>query len=94
MFSYRPSQPVQAPAGGTIQVWFKGTALTLSPQDMALLLNCGAPGWRSACYQIGLLDVCDTCIRTGFQGRNLQITLKEYDEFHQVLQEAYLQLDG
>jgi len=93
MFSPRPAMPVSVP-GRTIDICFKGTALTLSQQELALLLNCGAPGWRSACYHIGLLDVCDTCIRTGFQGRSLQITLKEYDEFHQVLQDAYFQLDS
>ncbi|MVM28839.1 hypothetical protein GO755_02255 [Spirosoma sp. HMF4905] len=76
-----------------IEISFKGTLLRLSWQDVDMLLNCRQQ-WRSVLYQIGLFDVRDTCVRTGFRGHSLQITLQEYDELSQVIQEAYLQFDG
>ena len=75
---------------GMLNILFRGTILTLSWQDVDALLNCQQQWW-SVFYQIGLFDVRDTCIRTGFRGRNLLITLNEYDDFIQGLEEAYLQ---
>ena len=87
-----PSRASSTIQSTMIDILFRGTLVRLSWQDIDTLLNCWQQWW-SVFYQIGLFDVRDTCIRTGFQGRNLQITLKEYDELSQVLQEAYLQFE-
>ncbi|GAB4030399.1 hypothetical protein [Spirosoma jeollabukense] len=78
---------------GLMEVLFRGIPLFLSRYEVDALLNWQQQWWWSVFYKIGLLDVRDTCIRIGFQGKNLQITLKEYDELSLVIQEAYLRLD-
>ncbi|CAN5450665.1 hypothetical protein BH09BAC4_BH09BAC4_38530 [soil metagenome] len=78
---------------GVMEVLFRGIPLFLSRHEVDTLLNCQQQWWWAIFYRIGLLDVRDTCIRTGFQGKNLQITLKEYDELSLAIQEAYLRLD-
>ncbi|GAB3998102.1 hypothetical protein GCM10028807_44900 [Spirosoma daeguense] len=79
-------------ASGLIEIPFKGKLLRLSQQDIDTLLSGLSNAW-SVLYRIGLFDVWDTCIRTGFQSKNLQITLQEYDELSLALQVAYLQFD-
>ncbi|GAB3959160.1 hypothetical protein GCM10028805_54750 [Spirosoma harenae] len=77
---------------GTVTIVFREIRLTLSWRDVDILLN-GQQHWWILFYQVGLLDVRDTCIRTGFRGLNLPITLQEYDEFNLILQQAYLNDD-
>ncbi|GAB3694489.1 hypothetical protein GCM10027592_15470 [Spirosoma flavus] len=78
--------------GGFVEIHFKGKLLRLSQQEINTLLSGLSTAW-TVLYQVGLFDVWDTCIRTGFQGRNSQITFQEYSELSLALQEAFLQLD-
>ncbi len=90
MFS--PDSNQQASAAN-VEISFRGTSLILSRQDAFTMLNLQKPWEWAIFYQIGLFDVQDTCIRTGFQGKTHQITLKEYDEISAALQESYLTID-
>jgi hypothetical protein len=80
-------------ASQTIEILYKGAPLTLSLHDVDNLLNFSLYQRWSAFYQIGLLDVRDTCVRTVFQGRRLSITLKEFEELRQELLAFFLKTD-